>query len=179
MFWTDWGRNPVIMRARMDGTLRSPVISTDLRWPNGIALDPLNEQLYWVDAGRDRIETTDINGIIRRTLDIPNVVHPFGMRFTDGFIYWSDWFRRSLYRKRVGPGGASGDSETLLLTSRGIPFGFTVVDAFSPRPGGMDGPSLSLSVCLSECLCQSKSTPHIHTCIDIPHAACSCSYRID
>lgn len=38
MFWTDWGKQPKIERAGMDGSHRSPIVTTDILWPNGLAI---------------------------------------------------------------------------------------------------------------------------------------------
>ena len=39
MFWTDWRSNAVIERSYMDGDMRRVIVSTDLRWTNGLAID--------------------------------------------------------------------------------------------------------------------------------------------
>ena len=39
MFWTDWGVPAKIERAGMDGSNRITIVSKDLKWPNGIAID--------------------------------------------------------------------------------------------------------------------------------------------
>lgn len=40
IYWTDWGKEPKIERATMDGGNRSIVINLQNdSWPNGIALD--------------------------------------------------------------------------------------------------------------------------------------------
>lgn len=38
VYWTDWGEPAKIERAGMDGSHRSVVISSDIKWPNGLAL---------------------------------------------------------------------------------------------------------------------------------------------
>ena len=43
MFWTDWGRNPRIEKANMDGANRTTIVSTKLGWPNGMTLDYANK----------------------------------------------------------------------------------------------------------------------------------------
>ena len=40
----------------MDGTNRHVIIDTHIGWPNGLALDPQYEKIYWCDAKTDRIE---------------------------------------------------------------------------------------------------------------------------
>ena len=39
MFWTDHGTNPSVKRANMDGSSAGVIISNNIKWPNGIAID--------------------------------------------------------------------------------------------------------------------------------------------
>lgn len=50
MYWTDWGYNPRIERADMDGNNRRVIIDKNLGWPNGIVVDKRSEKLIWADA---------------------------------------------------------------------------------------------------------------------------------
>lgn len=56
MYWTDWGQQPKIERANLDGTDRVVLVNTYLGWPNGLALDHSTGKLYWGDAKTDKIE---------------------------------------------------------------------------------------------------------------------------
>lgn len=56
MYWTDWGENPKIERAAMDGSDRVILVNTSLGWPNGLALDYAEGKIYWGDAKTDQIE---------------------------------------------------------------------------------------------------------------------------
>ena len=66
MFWTDWGRNPRIERASMDGKLRAVIINNKLYWPNGLTIDYPNKLLYFADAYLDFIDYCDYNGNNRK-----------------------------------------------------------------------------------------------------------------
>lgn len=55
MYWTDWGNQPRIERADMDGNNRLTVIANDLGWPNGLTIDKETRRLIWNDA------TTEVN----------------------------------------------------------------------------------------------------------------------
>lgn len=66
MFWTDWGRNPRIERASMDGKLRTVIVSHKLYWPNGLTIDYPNNLLYFADAYLDFIDYCDYNGNNRK-----------------------------------------------------------------------------------------------------------------
>ena len=50
MFWTDWGEQPKIERAEMDGSNRGIILSQDIHWPNGLTIDYSAEKIYWTDA---------------------------------------------------------------------------------------------------------------------------------
>lgn len=50
MYWTDWGENAKLERSGMDGSARVVLISNNLGWPNGLAVDKAGSQLLWADA---------------------------------------------------------------------------------------------------------------------------------
>lgn len=90
MFWTDWGNVPAIMRAGMDGSLPLAIITTNLRWPNGITVDQANSRIYWVDARLDRIESSLFDGNNRQVIT-RNAKHPFSVDVFGDRLFWSDW----------------------------------------------------------------------------------------
>lgn len=67
-------------------------------WPNGIALDVIKEKIYWSDAGKDRIEYSNMDGTDRRTLIDKELPHVFGFSLMGDNFYWTDWQRRSIDR---------------------------------------------------------------------------------
>jgi low-density lipoprotein receptor-related protein 4 len=78
IYWSDWGEPPRIERAMMDGSQRKIIINTDLGYPIGLALDYKEKRLYWADALKERIETSDIHGGNRVQL-ITHATNPFGL----------------------------------------------------------------------------------------------------
>jgi hypothetical protein len=62
MYWTDWGENPKIECANLDGRDRHVLVNTSLGWPNGLALDLQEGKLYWGDAKTDKIEVSEAPG---------------------------------------------------------------------------------------------------------------------
>lgn len=62
MYWTDWGENPKIECANLDGRDRHVLVNTSLGWPNGLALDLQEGKLYWGDAKTDKIEVSEAYG---------------------------------------------------------------------------------------------------------------------
>jgi low density lipoprotein receptor-related protein 5/6 len=98
MYWSDWGEAAQIERAWMDGTHRSIVVSEEVGWPNGIALDVELQHLYFCDAKHDRIEIVNTDGTGRRVLIKESLNHPFGLSVLGNYIYWTDWEQKSIER---------------------------------------------------------------------------------
>jgi sugar lactone lactonase YvrE len=66
MFWSDWGDNPHISRASMDGKQKLLFIKENIGWPNGLTIDYPSKRLYWVDAKLKVIDSILLNGQDRR-----------------------------------------------------------------------------------------------------------------
>ena len=81
----------------MDGTSRLAIITSELGWPNGLAIDYECHRLYWADAQLDRIETSDLSGRLRVQL-VHGATHPFGLTQLGGYLYWTDWRSKSIER---------------------------------------------------------------------------------
>jgi len=91
MFWTNWGDKSSIIRSGMDGSTPLPIITTDIKWPNSLAVDLGNSRLYWIDAFWDKIETCTLTGSDRKLVNKDNMHHPFSLEVFGDNLYWSDW----------------------------------------------------------------------------------------
>lgn len=79
VFWSDWSDfEPKIERSYSDGSSRTVIVSTELGFPNGLAIDFDARRLYWVDALKNKIETADLNGSNRVQI-LLKPIHPFGL----------------------------------------------------------------------------------------------------
>lgn len=96
MFFSDWGQPPSIEKASMDGTSRNAIVSENLRWPNGLALDRENYRLYFVDAGTKTLEYVNFDGTGRNRLIADGLQHPFGIDVHERRIYYTDWDTQSV-----------------------------------------------------------------------------------
>nr|XP_040223812.2 low-density lipoprotein receptor-related protein 4 isoform X2 [Anopheles coluzzii] len=96
MFWSDWGSNPLIERAGMDGTGRFTLVSENLQWPNGLALDVDKQRLYFLDGGTKSLEYVNYDGTGRNRLITEGLKHPFGLDVYEKRVYWTDWDTHSI-----------------------------------------------------------------------------------
>ena len=71
---------------------RQTIITENITWPNGIALDVPEQRIYWCDAKWNRIESANVDGTDRKIL-ISNeyLGHPFGLTILGDYFYWTDW----------------------------------------------------------------------------------------
>ncbi|XP_053950646.1 low-density lipoprotein receptor-related protein 4 [Anastrepha ludens] len=96
MFWSDWGEHAMIERADMDGNERIIIADTNLKWPNGLAIDYDQQKLYFVDGGTKTLESMDFDGG-RRKVILGNLGHPFGLDISENRVFWTDWDNKSAF----------------------------------------------------------------------------------
>ena len=91
MYWTDWGANPKIEQADMDGSARQTIVTGNLLWPNGLTIDQATNRLFWADAKLDKIESSDLAGGNRQLMmSSSSDIHPFGLALHQDMLYWTD-----------------------------------------------------------------------------------------
>lgn len=78
MFWSDWGQNPRIERASMDGALRQVIVSTKVYWPSGLTLDYTTHRVYFADAYLKYIDYCDYDGNNRHQVLASDTVGSIG-----------------------------------------------------------------------------------------------------
>ncbi|XP_071510756.1 low-density lipoprotein receptor-related protein 6-like [Diadema antillarum] len=136
MFWADWQLSPRIEGAYMDGNMRRSIVTGNLKWPNGLAIDYKDDLLYWCDGGTGRIESTDLSGRGRRVIiALGSQFHPFGIGIVDQHVFWTDWRTRKLSKadKRtgrgnitVGPNDYTRPNALFAVTTTSLPSGTNV-----------------------------------------------------
>ncbi|XP_055949393.1 low-density lipoprotein receptor-related protein 6-like [Argiope bruennichi] len=99
MFWTDWGETPKIEKASMDGnqTTRTAIVTSDISWPNGIAVDYDTKRLYWTDAKKKCITSVDFNGKNRQLITKDEIPHPFALTLHRDMLFWTDWSTKAVH----------------------------------------------------------------------------------
>uniref|UniRef100_A0A672G5Y7 LDL receptor related protein 4 n=1 Tax=Salarias fasciatus TaxID=181472 RepID=A0A672G5Y7_SALFA len=156
IYWTDTGTNRIeLERSAMDGSDRVVLISNNLGWPNGLAIDMAGSQLLWADAHTERIEAADLNGQNRHTLVTP-VQHPYGLTLLGSHIYWTDWQSRSIQR---------ADKNT----------GANTITVRSNLPGLMDIQAVDRERPLGFNKCGRRNGGCTHLCLPRPNGtSCAC-----
>lgn len=81
----------------MDGSNRTSLKSSGLKYPNGLAIDFSSNRLYWCDAGQDNIGSMSFDGALIK-VHYANLPHPFGLVIYKDKIFWTDWQTESIYR---------------------------------------------------------------------------------
>ena len=90
IYWTNHGTRK-IQRSNLDGTNVEDLVTTGLRWPQGIALDVSGSKIYWADAWAGKIQRSNLDGT-----DVENLVTglpgPAGIALdvSGGKMYWAD-----------------------------------------------------------------------------------------
>lgn len=100
MYWTDWGSEPKIERAGMDGTHRQAIVSHDMKWPNGLTLDLVLNKVYWADAKLNVISSCNFDGTGRQIVLFSTefLRHPFSITTFEDWVYWTDWDKQAVFR---------------------------------------------------------------------------------
>ena len=110
MFWTDWGEEPKIERAEMDGSNRTIIIRQDIHWPNGLTIDYSTGKIYWTDAKLFYIAKANYDGSNRQRIfrtPMPSqcvLGHPFALTLYENKIYWTDWKTRGIHSTNKNSG---------------------------------------------------------------------------
>uniref|UniRef100_A0A673MCW6 Low density lipoprotein receptor b n=1 Tax=Sinocyclocheilus rhinocerous TaxID=307959 RepID=A0A673MCW6_9TELE len=99
MFWTDWGEPARIEKSGLNGADRTPLVTDDIAWPNGITLDVLNGRLYWVDSKLHTLSSIGVNGDGRHTLiyDEQKLWHPLALAVFEEKVFWTDMHSNSIW----------------------------------------------------------------------------------
>ncbi|XP_022087296.1 LOW QUALITY PROTEIN: low-density lipoprotein receptor-related protein 2-like [Acanthaster planci] len=95
MYWSDWGIRPHIGRADLDGGSARWLITDNIGWVNGLALDYEAGRMYLADAKLNRLESADLDGgnrhVVLDSSRFSGLQHPFGLAVYQDTLYWSDW----------------------------------------------------------------------------------------
>ena len=135
LFYTDWGSSPAVVRANMNGSGQTRIVTTDLEWPNGIAVDIAHDRIYWSDAHLNTLESSKMDGSDRRIVVAAVAKHPFSLAVFEDTLYWSDWQSREIQSCNKYNGK---NLTTLVKEAKVIPYGIFIhhplLEPFNSNP---------------------------------------------
>lgn len=95
IFWTDVIDDNIYRGTLIGESLNNveAVVQSGLSTAEGLAVDWIGLNLYWVDSNLDQIEVAKINGSFRRTIIASDMTNPRAMALDprDGLLFWTDW----------------------------------------------------------------------------------------
>ncbi|XP_014241482.1 low-density lipoprotein receptor-related protein 1 [Cimex lectularius] len=95
IYWTDVIDDKIYRGSIISGTIGSieVVVHTGLKTAEGLAVDWVGENLYWVESNLDQIEVAKLNGSYRRALIAGNMESPRAIALDPryGLLFWTDW----------------------------------------------------------------------------------------
>ncbi|XP_050504790.1 prolow-density lipoprotein receptor-related protein 1 isoform X2 [Diabrotica virgifera virgifera] len=99
MFWADWGPAARIERADMDGLNRRILVSNDISWPTGLAIDHGTERLYWADPKTMTIESVLFDGTDRHVIRrFDKDIRPFKIEIFEENVFVSTQNKHDIFR---------------------------------------------------------------------------------
>jgi hypothetical protein len=120
----------------MDGRGFTLVVATDVKWPNGLSLDRDNEQIYWIDAYLNTMETCKYDGSNRKILIRESwLFHPYDIVYYKGYVFWTSVFNHTVHQAQLR--NDTVVNQMILQDEIYGPCQFHMVDPYTPRPGGI------------------------------------------
>ncbi|CAL1298011.1 unnamed protein product [Larinioides sclopetarius] len=132
IFWTDVVEDKIYRGYIISGSLTNieVVVQTGLATAEGLAVDWIGENLYWVESNLDQIEVAKLSGQHRRTLIASNMENPRAIALDPrfGMLFWTDWDTSS---PRIERASMSGEGRSIIcrvddITDGGWPNGLTL-----------------------------------------------------
>ncbi|XP_016148446.1 low-density lipoprotein receptor-related protein 1B [Sinocyclocheilus grahami] len=96
LYWTDVVEDKIYRGKLSEGSGVSSievVVQHGLATPEGLAVDWIAGNLYWIDSNLDQIELSKLNGELRTTLIAGGMEHPRAIAVDpgQGALFWTDW----------------------------------------------------------------------------------------
>ena len=95
VFWTDVVEDKIYRGTLVQGSLINiqPIVETGLSTAEGLAVDWIGQNLYWVESNLDQIEVAKFDGAYRKTLIAGQMENPRSIALDPrlGLMFWTDW----------------------------------------------------------------------------------------
>uniref|UniRef100_A0A8B9N7P4 Prolow-density lipoprotein receptor-related protein 1 n=1 Tax=Accipiter nisus TaxID=211598 RepID=A0A8B9N7P4_9AVES len=94
LYWTDVVEDKIYRGKLLEnGGAFEVVIQYGLATPEGLAVDWIAGNIYWVESNLDQIEVAKLDGTMRTTLLAGDIEHPRAIALDPryGILFWTDW----------------------------------------------------------------------------------------
>lgn len=93
------------------------VVRSGLLTAEGLAVDWIGLNLYWVDSNLDQIEVARVNGSFRRTLVAGDMSNPRAIALDprEGLVFWTDWDKEN---PRIEVCSMAGEQRRVIIEVR-------------------------------------------------------------
>ncbi|XP_030219848.1 low-density lipoprotein receptor-related protein 8 isoform X1 [Gadus morhua] len=118
IFWSDRFHRKIysaFIQEASEPSQQVPLLQASLQAPVGLALDWLQHNLYWTDAGHKTVSVASVDGARRRVLVSTELSEPRAVVLDphNGFMYWSDWGTPA----KIEKSGMNGVDRQVLVNS--------------------------------------------------------------
>uniref|UniRef100_A0A0M3HPM8 Low-density lipoprotein receptor-related protein 6 n=1 Tax=Ascaris lumbricoides TaxID=6252 RepID=A0A0M3HPM8_ASCLU len=165
IYFSDWhesmGR---IERAWLDGTHRVILIVLEEdAWPNGIAIDPEQDRIYWTEGRRSLIKSAVLHDGSDVTVFSSSVNHPYSLSKLGNTLYCNSLYGRKISAIRIPPQNETLFGERLAVISDSVIYGQMGIRAVSLNhvPHGHSA-------------CQINRGGCSHICVKLPNGSRGC-----
>jgi len=107
LYWIDQGQFPRLVRAWLDGTNQTVLVSEGLGAPTDLFVDRASGDVYWSDEVRDTIERCAWDGSGRRVVRGTGLPSARGVWVQEGVMFYVDSRLRGVYSVDVSSVNAS------------------------------------------------------------------------
>lgn len=131
IYWSDVADERIYRGIVSSGTIKNVeiVLQNGLATAEGLAIDWIGNNIYWVESTLDHIEVANMNGTFRRTLIVGDMESPRAIavdpRF--GLLFWTDWDKK---KPRIERATMDGQDREVLVNVQdvqgGWPNGLTI-----------------------------------------------------
>ena len=117
----------------MDGDPNTRVVLHNLTgsWPNGITIDFTARRIFWTDARRKVIESSNLDGSDRRLVIRIQQQHPFSITVFKDIIYWADWKNQAIFKANK----FTGENKTMIVRELKTLTGLEIYDPLRQPKG--------------------------------------------
>ena len=96
IYWTDWADDSIYSASLSSDASMSNikvVVHSSLTSAEGLAVDWIGGNLYWIQSNLDQIEVSKLNGSFRQTLIAGRMERPRALALEprEAMLFWTDW----------------------------------------------------------------------------------------